>query len=295
MKAILRLLLFSFLPLACTRALAQDVIAVSDSSVVKDSSLVRISAINIAGNKRTKSYIIGREMQIHVGDSIRKDKLEANLLQARNQIYNTNLFTEVKVDSTYQPDGSLAVNVGVHEKWYIYPTPQFQLADRSFNEWIKTYHADLDRVIYGVKFADYNFSGRRDQLRAYLLNGYARNISMSYNNPYSNKALNRGFAVSAGFTQNREIAVVTTYNNKQLLFKKDGFVRNSFGASAAISRRNGFSGRGLLRWGSTTSTLQTPSSGAITRGTSTLQNLTSFSRALATHSGTSIQTTIIIR
>ncbi len=240
MKVILRLLLFTFLPLACMRAVAQDVIAVPDSSVVKDSSFVKISAINVTGNKRTKSYIIGREMQIHVGDSVRKNKLEASLLQARNQIYNTNLFTEVKVDSTYLPDGSLAVNVGVHEKWYIYPTPQFQLADRSFNEWIKTYNADLDRVIYGVKFAHYNFSGRRDQFRAYLLNGYARNISVSYSNPYSNKALNRGFAVAAGFTQNREVAVLTNYNNKQLFFKKDGFVRNSFSASGAISRRNGF-------------------------------------------------------
>jgi outer membrane protein assembly factor BamA len=240
MKIILRLLLLSLLSLACMRVHAQDVIAVRDSSGVKDSSLIKISAINIEGNKRTKSYIIIREMQVHLGDSIRKDKLEAGLLQARNQIYNTNLFTEVKVDSAYLPDGSLTVNVVVHEKWYIYPTPQFQLADRSFNEWIKTYHADLNRVIYGVKFAHYNFSGRRDQLRAYLLNGYARNISISYSNPYSNKALNRGFAVSAGFTQNKEIAVVTTYNNKQLFFKKDGFVRNSFGASGAVSRRNGF-------------------------------------------------------
>jgi len=241
MKIILRLLIFSLLSVACIQAHAQDVVAVADSAIIKDSSLVRISAINIAGNKKTKGYIIVREMQIHLGDSIRKDRLEAALQQARNQIYNTNLFTEVKVDSTYQPDGSLAVNVGVHEKWYIYPTPQFQLADRSFNDWIRNHNASLDRVIYGAKFAHYNFSGRRDQLRVYLLNGYARNVSVSYSNPYANKALNRGIGVATGFTQNREVAVKTGYNNKQLLFRNEkGFVRNSFAASAAISRRNGF-------------------------------------------------------
>ena len=97
--------------------------------------------------------------------------LTAILVQARNQVYNTNLFTEVKFDSIPQADSSLKINIVVKERWYIFPTPQFQLVDRSFNEWIKTYNADFNRVVYGLKFAHYNFSGRRDQLRIYLLNG----------------------------------------------------------------------------------------------------------------------------
>lgn len=235
-----RLFLLFLICLACRDAAAQDVITVADTTAVKDTSKVLISSINITGNKRTKEYIILREMQFKAGDTLHKNKLEANFLQARNQVYNTNLFTEVKIDSVAQPDNSLAVNVAVKEKWYIYPTPQFQLADRSFNEWIKTYHANLNRVVYGAKFVHYNFSGRHDQFRVSLVNGYARNLSVSYSNPYSNSALNQGFGVAAGFTQNREIPIKTSYFNKQILYKTNGFVRNAFNAAASISRRRGF-------------------------------------------------------
>ncbi|MEJ7610416.1 MAG: POTRA domain-containing protein [Ferruginibacter sp.] len=212
----------------------------SDSLNLTDSAGILISSINIVGNRHTKTFILLREIHFKAGDRIKKGELAANFIRARNQVYNTNLFTEVTVDSVVQPDMSLAVNFTVREKWYVFPTPQFQLADRSFNEWIKTYNADLRRVVYGVKFVHYNFSGRRDQLRFFLLNGYARNISASYSNPYSNRALTEGYGVSAGFTQNREIGYRTSYKNRLQLYRAEGFVRNSFGMSAAYTRRKGF-------------------------------------------------------
>ena len=199
-----------------------------------------ISGVNITGNKHTKTYIIEREIPFKSGDSLLQKNLTAILIQARNQVYNTNLFTEVKFDSIPQPDSSLKINIVVKERWYIFPTPQFQLVDRSLNEWIKTYNADLNRVVYGLKFAHYNFSGRRDQLRIYLLNGYARNISASYSAPYSNKKLTEGFGVAAGFTQNREIGYKLNYNNKILNYKKNGFVSNNINAAIGYSMRKGF-------------------------------------------------------
>jgi len=199
-----------------------------------------ISGINITGNKHTKTYIIEREIPFKAGDSLLQKNLTATLIQARNQVYNTNLFTEVKFDSIPQADSSLKINIVVKERWYIFPTPQFQLVDRSLNEWVKTYNADFNRVVYGLKFAHYNFSGRRDQLRIYLLNGYARNISASYSAPYSNTKLTEGFGVAAGFTQNREVGYKLNYNNKILNYKKNGFVRNDFNAAIGYSIRKGF-------------------------------------------------------
>jgi outer membrane protein assembly factor BamA len=205
-----------------------------------NSPKIVISAINIAGNKHTKTYIIEREIPFKVGDTLLKKNLTATLLQARNQVSNTNLFTEVLFDSIPQQDSSLHVNIVVKERWYIFPTPQFQLVDRSFNEWIKTYNADFKRVIYGLKFAHYNFSGRRDQFRIYLLNGYARNISASYSAPYSNKKLTEGFGVAVGYTQNREVQYKLNYNNKLLNYRKEGFVSNNFNAAVGYSIRKGF-------------------------------------------------------
>jgi hypothetical protein len=134
----------------------------------------------------------------------------------------------------------ISILVTVKEKWYIYPTPQFQLVDRNFNEWINRYNADLERVIYGAKFAHYNLSGRRDQLRIYLLNGYARNLSFTYTAPYSNKSLTEGFSIAASYTQNREIIYKTSSDNIPLRYKGIGFVRNSFFTNAAYILRRGF-------------------------------------------------------
>ena len=208
----------------------------------KDSSNARIiiSSIKVTGNKHTKDYIILREVPFKIGDTLNKNQLPETFKQARTQVYNINLFTEVKFDSIPLPDSTLQVNIKVKERWYIFPTPQFQLADRNFKEWIKTYNADINRVIYGVKFVHYNFSGRRDQLRFYLLNGYARNISASYSAPYSNSKLTEGYGVSAGFTQNREVGYALTDSNKLRNYKKEGFVRNNFYASLSYSKRKGF-------------------------------------------------------
>ena len=206
-----------------------------------DSSVkLKVTAIHIIGNKKTKNYIIMREIPFKEGDSLIIAQLLDTLEQARYQVYNINLFSEVEVTPVIISAHEVAVNVKVREKWYIYPTPQFQLIDRNFNDWLKTFNADFNRVIYGVKFAHYNFSGRGDQLRIYLLNGYSRNISFSYNAPYSNAKLTEGFRVFGGYTQNREIPYKTSYDNKLYNFKKPGFVRNSLLVSVSYQLRKGF-------------------------------------------------------
>jgi len=92
--------------------------------------------IIIEGNRKTKQYIIEREMHINAGDSIITWKLENLLEQARQNVYNTTLFVDVKVEPVIINANNLDIKVTVKEKWYIYPIPQFQLVDRSFNEWV---------------------------------------------------------------------------------------------------------------------------------------------------------------
>ncbi len=211
----------------------------SKDSTFRD-SVVTINAINIVGNQKTKSYIILREIPFKTGDSLTFLNFTTNLKQAHDQVYNMTLFEDVIITPLFVSSSKVIITVVVKEKWYIYPTPQFQLVDRNLNEWIKVYNANLSRVIYGAKFAHYNFSGRRDQLRVYILNGYARNFSFSYSAPYSNSALTEGFAVAASFTQNREVAYKTTYFNKLLQYHNNYFVRNVFSVSGGYTVRKGF-------------------------------------------------------
>ncbi len=237
-------ILLFFLCCICTNPLQAQVNNTGSSTApvknIQADSIVRISSITIYGNKKTRTHIILREIQFKTGDSIRFSDLNENLKKAHNQVYNTTLFSDVSIKPEFITPTEVKIYVVVKEKWYLYPTPQFQLVDRNFNDWVKTYNADLNRVIYGAKFAHYNFSGHRDVLRVYLLNGYARNISASYTLPFSNRALTEGFSVGASFTQNREVPVATNFQNKLLQYKNEnGFVRNVFGISGGYLVRKG--------------------------------------------------------
>ncbi|MEO8771428.1 MAG: POTRA domain-containing protein [Ferruginibacter sp.] len=203
-------------------------------------SKLYVSSITITGNKRTKDYIIMREMKFQPGDSIIAARLFDLAEQSKALIHNTSLFSEVELTPVLISAREVVIKIKVLEKIYIYPTPQFKLVDRNVNEWLKTYHANLNRVEYGAKFVHYNFSGRGDKLKIYLLNGYARAASFSYTAPSSNGALNEGFSVTGTYSQSRRFNYKTDSTNKLVEFKKDGFVKNNLVLGASYQRRRGF-------------------------------------------------------
>lgn len=231
-----------------TDASAQECVdfrGVYDSAIysIDSSSKLWIEKIEVEGNNKTKSYIILREMLIQQGDSVIAGTIYEKLENSKKLIYNTQLFVSVDIQPFFQEPRHVKLKIIVKERWYIFPVPQFQFVDRNFNEWINDYNGDLDRVIYGLKFVHYNLSGRKDQLRLFLLNGYSRNFSASYNAPYSNPSLTEGFSISAGYTQNREISYGTTYDNKLKQFSNGSFVRNIFNFEANYQIRKGYYNR----------------------------------------------------
>ena len=183
-----------------------------------------LRSIVINGNKKTKDYIIKREMDIKPGDSILTSTLSERIEEIRQYIYNTTLFVNVRVEPFLLNAFQLDLIVTVKERLYIFPVPQFQLVDRSLDEWLVKYKGSLQRVNYGIKFVHYNLSGRKDQLRLYIINGYTRNISASYNAPYSNPKLTEGFFAGAGYAQSKEIVYKTNYDNSLAYYKNGEFV-----------------------------------------------------------------------
>lgn len=199
-----------------------------------------ISDILISGNKKTKDYIILREMKMKVGDSIIPSEIHRKLTESRDLIYNSTLFSIVELLPLFKDSNKIVIKVNLVERWYIYPSPVFKLADRNFNEWYKTNRADFDRVTYGVKFSHNNLTGRGDDLDIYMLNGYSRNFSVGYSNPYINKNLSLGLSIKAGLSQNREVAYKTTYYNKSLTYKNNYLDKTSFVFGGTLKYRRGF-------------------------------------------------------
>lgn len=239
MSYLFRGVIFLFFTTACFFTSAQEL----DKKLLQKSGTAEaklyVRNVFVTGNRQTKSYIILREMKVKKGDSILTSQIPAALEASRNFIYNTTLFIEVKMIPVVIDSADFNIMVDVKERWYIFPIPIFQLADRSFNEWIKKYDADLNRVSYGVKFYHLNVSGRKDQFNFTIINGFTRNVSFDYRAPYSNPALSEGVAFGAGFAQTRSIPFETDSKNNIIYFKNDDFVKNEWNIHASYISRKG--------------------------------------------------------
>ena len=200
---------------------------------------LHLGKIFITGNKKTKAYIILREMQLKPGDYIPISNLIDALEKDRQHIYNTTLFVEVVVEPVLINAFDFDINITVKERWYIFPFPELQFVDGTLDEWLMKYKGDPNRLNYGIKFIHNNLTGRKDQLRVHLLNGYTRTVSFNYKAPYANAALTNGFSVGGGYFQNREIAYKTSYDNEFVYYKRENFVRNAWEIQLGYSIRKG--------------------------------------------------------
>jgi hypothetical protein len=191
----------------------------------------------LAGNDLTRNFIVLREIQFHEGDSISINSLNQQLQLARQQVYNTKLFAEVRVIPIKVANNAIDILFIMKERWYIYPIPQFKLLDRNLNEWIQDHDADFGRVIYGLVFTHFNLTGRKDQLRVVLLNGFTQNLSFSYSRPFTNKALTNGFSFGGGFNRNKEFIYKTDSFNKAMNFNNESFSRKNYFANIGYTLR----------------------------------------------------------
>ena len=93
------------------------------------SSKIQLISINVTGNKKTKDYIIVREMSMKIGDSVNASSLYDELVTSHGLIYNTNLFSEVALTAILISPYTFKIEIKVLEKWYVYPIPQFYLKE----------------------------------------------------------------------------------------------------------------------------------------------------------------------
>ncbi|MEL6721415.1 MAG: POTRA domain-containing protein, partial [Bacteroidota bacterium] len=138
------------------------------------SDFVKIDHIKIEGNKRTKDFIILRELNLSVGDTIALGNVTSRLNRNRNQLLNTGLFTEAKLDleDWDKATGLAQLNIEVQENIPIYPYVFASLLDVDFNVWKNVHNLDLSRTQPYIGFKHINLTGRQDKLSVYLQAGF---------------------------------------------------------------------------------------------------------------------------
>ncbi len=186
-----------------------------------------VGTIYIQGNRRTKSYIVERELPFKSGDSIYLPDLVKGFEIARRQLFNTGLFNEVIVSLKAFRGYTVDVNIELKERWYIFPLPYVKPVDRNLVEWGKQGYS-TDRLNYGFKFTWYNFTGRNDKLRLWLITGYTKQLQFEYDQPYADKTLKHGYRIGFKYSSNKEINYSTVDNQQQFIDSlKEGFQQYS--------------------------------------------------------------------
>ncbi len=202
-----------------------------------DSSGYIIGTISIKGNKKTKAFIILREIPFKTGETYPLNVLTEKFEDARRQLMNTALFHTVVVAAESYEGNKANILVEVKERWYLFPAPYFKPVDRNLNQWIVEQKASLDRINYGAKLYYYNATGRNDKLKALYINGYTRQLSFSYDRLYIDKQLKWGLRTSFNSGRNREINY-NTIADKQAFYKNENhFVGRFLNASAELTYR----------------------------------------------------------
>lgn len=211
-------------------------LSAQEISIPANDSLLVVNTITLSGNKRTKEKIILREIPFHIGDTIARKNLDYIIERTRFNVFNTLLFTIVNVDTIIRGN-KLDVTVNMQERWYIWPVPFVQIAERNFNAWWQ--NKDFSRLDYGVMTTHYNFRGRKEKLIALIRLGFNTQYRLTYEKPYLNKKQTLGLAFTAGYSEHKEIWY-SSVNNKQQFYKdpkKD--VRKEFDAGFGLIYRHG--------------------------------------------------------
>ncbi|MBM3414020.1 MAG: hypothetical protein FJY16_03665 [Bacteroidetes bacterium] len=184
-----------------------------------------IATIIVSGNKKTRSNIVLREVPFKSGMSFSLSQLIDLFKQGEQQIMNTALFHSACIYASKFEGNCLEITVEVIERWYLFPFPFFDLVDRNINQWLIDQHASLQRVNYGLKLLHNNTTGHNDKLRLWLINGYTKELSISYEKPYFDREMQWGFRLVARTGKGHEINY-NTIADKQVFLRTPGFVRS---------------------------------------------------------------------
>ncbi len=199
-----------------------------------------VGKVLILGNKKTKEYIIARELDLKSGDTLQEAEMADRLEKNRRKIFNLNLFLTTKAE--FLPTANPVVydvQITVKEQWYIFPFPIFIIADRNLNEWWTEKNGDLSRTTLGLALRHKNFRGRAEEIKINVGLGFTNFYDFFYRIPYIDKAQKTGLTYGISYSNDRNLRYNTS-SDKLLDLRTDNLLRNRFYSNVVLRRRNKF-------------------------------------------------------
>ena len=212
-----------------------------NKSIVRDSAerSIRLNRIFIVGNRITRDRIILRELTLKPGDVAYGVELPIILDMDKKKLINTRLFNTVEIRILESPGDQMDLLIDVNERWYTFPAPIFELADRNFNEWWQNYNHDFRRVNYGLRLYQFNMRGRNETLRLTAQFGFQRRFEISYRIPYIDKKQKHGLMLDFDFSESKNLAY-RTFDHKLQFLRAEDLLRITRGGGVTYTFRKSF-------------------------------------------------------
>lgn len=171
---------------------------------VDSSNVLVINKIELIGNKVTKDDIIYRELLFNVGDNVLKTEFQSLISRSKENLLNTALFNFVTIK--YIEDlNELNIFIEFQERWYIWPYPVLEHADRNFSSFLK--NQEWSRIDYGLFLLINNFRGRKETLILKTIFGHNNRYNLYYYKPFIDENQKLGLGFDIDYIQNHEVAV----------------------------------------------------------------------------------------
>jgi outer membrane protein assembly factor BamA len=199
-------------------------------------SLFIVSGISISGNKITKEKIILKELTFTTGDILSPKKLTESCQRSRENLLNTALFNFVNISHVESEGAGTKVYISVIERWYIWPAPIFEHAERNLGAFI--HNPDWNRINYGGQIFWYNFRGRREQLKLKARFGYKEQLEFLYEKPNFGKNQKHGINFTLNQTRQHEVNVFSENNKPVYIRNENSYLAEVFNPYFIYSYRN---------------------------------------------------------
>jgi outer membrane protein assembly factor BamA len=200
---------------------------------------VRINRIFVIGNDVTRDRIVRRELSLQEGDIIYSSDLADVLEVDKKKLINTRLFNTVNIRTLELEKDQFDLLIDVKERWYTFPSPIFDLADRNFNEWWQNYDHDFRRVNYGLRLYRFNMRGRNETLKFVAQFGYLKRFELSYRIPYLDRGQKHGLVLDFDYSEAKNVPF-QTQDHKLVYYESDDTQRTTRGGGITYTFRNSF-------------------------------------------------------
>ena len=186
------------------------------------SQQLEVRNILINGLKVTKYNTVIRELSFQKGDTIYLEDLAKIFKKNKSNLQNQWLFNFVEFIPIIEED-KIDVFINVTERWYVWPYPVFEIAERNFNVFWdslkQSNYKDFSKLNYGVFLNWHNFRGRNELLKIKFRKGYKEHYLFEYNIPYINKRKTWGIALKTELFRMQQFYYNTI--NHQLIYTQE--------------------------------------------------------------------------